>query len=495
MRYPKSSLLSNVRSFSNNNHIKPFNSIAGPKPLPFIGNIWRYFPLIGQYKPDTLVENARYNKQRYGPIVREKITKNLTVLHLFRPDDIEALFRQDGKFPHRRSHRALLKYRQERPAQYRNGGLFPENGENWYRQRMQFQTRMLSKSQVLANSEKLDEVANKALARIEGRFEGDSSHIHIDDFENILYEWALGNSLALFLDIDAYKLDKQVVDELISELHNSLASTEKTEIHSSKWIETPNRCPFYKMLAKSQDCLYKFVSSQVTRENKNPKIIGTSYMHDWIHVDKLDEKDVISFIIDLLMAGMHTTSYTVAFLLKNISNNGAVFSALKQEIADKLPRQGHIKGDQIDTLTLLRNCLKETLRLDPVSIGTGRLVDRDNIVIGSYAIPKGTQIITQNQVISRDAEFYDNPDAFDPDRWIRYRQLPKDKRPSPFAMLPFGFGTRSCLGQRLSELQMKIFVARLIQKYDFRILGQIPVKTTLIHKIDGNIGMYCAHKE
>lgn len=469
-------------------NIKPFELIPGPKPLPFIGNIWRYLPLIGQYKPDTLVENAIYNRKTYGPIVREEITNNLTVLHLFRPEDIEALFRQDGKYPHRRSHRALLKYRHDRPTIYRDGGLFPENGHSWHRQRMQFQTRLLSKSQVSANIGKLDQVALKTIDRIDLRFEENSNSLFISDFETILYDWALGNSLALFLDLDIYQLDRQLVDRTISELHNSLASTDKTEIQTNKWIKSPDKCPFYKILAKSQDFLYDFVSETVARASASPPS-KFSYLDHWIRVDKLDTRDITSFIIDLLMAGMHTTSYATAFLLRNITNNEGIAHTLKDEVDKCMPQTGHITGRQIDHMTLLRNCLKETLRLDPVSIGTGRLVNQENTIIDSYEIPKGTQIITQNQVISRDPSIYDQPDMFDPNRWARYRNLPKDQRPSPFATLPFGFGTRACLGQRLSELQIKIFVARLVQKYKLQIDAPIPTKTTLIHNLNGNIGL------
>lgn len=483
-----STVTTTFRSISTSTGAKPFDSIPGPKSLPLINNVWRYLPIIGQYKPDTLVENARYNREKYGPIVREKITSNLTVLHLFRPSDIESLFRQDGKHPHRRSHRALLKYRRERPNLYRDGGLFPENGENWFRQRMQFQTRMLSKTEVSANTEKLDQVSLKTLDRIDRRLQGVSSSIHIADFQNILYEWALGNSLTLFLDLDIYQLEPKIVKELIEELHNSLDSTDKTEIQTSKWINRPNKCPYYKMLTGSQDYLHDFVARRVSDASQS-SAPETSYLQNWINIDKIDRKDIISFIVDLLMAGMHTTSYTTAFLLKNIAKHDNIFKTLRSEINRHLMQEGHIAGEQIDKLGTLRNCLRETLRLNPVSIGTGRLVDQENIEIASFKIPKGTQIITQNQVISRDPEIYHQPDSFDPDRWTRYRQLPRDQRPSSFATLPFGFGTRSCLGQRLSELQIKVFVARLIQKFNFQMSEHIPTKTTLIHNLNGNIGI------
>lgn len=61
--------------------------------MPLIYNIWRYLPLIRDYK----FENAQYNRARYGPIVREQINAKHTVLHSLDPKDIEALVRLDGK--------------------------------------------------------------------------------------------------------------------------------------------------------------------------------------------------------------------------------------------------------------------------------------------------------------------------------------------------------------------------------------------------------------
>lgn len=89
-------------------------------------NFYRLNCSIGEYKLETLDVNGNLNLRRYGPLVREVIIGDLSVLHVFDPKDMETLFRQEGKYPHRRSHRALLKYRRDRPEQYNSGGLFPE---------------------------------------------------------------------------------------------------------------------------------------------------------------------------------------------------------------------------------------------------------------------------------------------------------------------------------------------------------------------------------
>lgn len=469
-------------STSNATGLLPYSSIPGPRSLPLIGNLWRYAPLIGDYKLDTLFENAQFNQKHYGSIVREDLMPNHSILHLFDPKDVETFVRQDGKYPFRRSHRALLKYRVDLPKTYLDGGLFCENGPNWYRQRNQFQQRLLSMKQVGANIRKLDEVTSATMNRIEHYFNRYGGRI--ENFDSLIYEWALGNSIALFLDLDINKLEKNLVQRLIQELHNSLKAIDGTEIKSNKWEKQPSKCPYFNMLVQSQEVLHGFVSEHVER-SRTKHFPEVSYLSDWLNADKLKQPDVISFIIDALMAGLHTTSYTVAFLLYHLAKNTEIQNSLQREIQDSISADGPITMDQIDNLRLLRNCLKETMRLNPVSIGTGRLTTEE-LVLRDYKIPSNIMVITQNQVMSRNEATFIDADKFKPERWSHYRNCPRDQRPSPFATLPFGFGARSCIGQRLAELQIKILAVRILQRYHITALPEgLPVKTTLIHNIDG----------
>ena len=68
-------------------------------------------------------------------MVKEKVLGGLTIVWLFHPDDIKTLFENEGKYPSRRSHLALEKYRKEKPEIYNNGGLQPTNGYEWARMR------------------------------------------------------------------------------------------------------------------------------------------------------------------------------------------------------------------------------------------------------------------------------------------------------------------------------------------------------------------------
>jgi len=63
--------------------------------------------------------------QQFGKLVRETFLGGRTVVWVFDPNDMETLFLNEMKFPSRRSHLALKKYRENRPHIYNDGGLLP----------------------------------------------------------------------------------------------------------------------------------------------------------------------------------------------------------------------------------------------------------------------------------------------------------------------------------------------------------------------------------
>lgn len=463
----------------------PFSEIPGPKPLPLIGNIWRYLPLVGDYKIDQLYQNAQLNRQRYGPIVREQITRNHSILHLFDPNDIETFFRADGKEPHRRSHRALLKYRRERPELYNDGGLFPENGPNWSRLRKLFQHYLMKKSEVARRASILDEITTDCLSKL-----GDHQN-----FERFLYHWSIKSSLAVFLDYNHDNMPSdQVIQSLIESLHHTLEAIDGTEIKSEKWVKQPAKCPFFKKLAEAEGTMHAFVARRldhlIRSNSMRPEI---SFVRDWLCYDRLDRKDVATFILDCILASLHTTAYTTTFLLNHIAGWEPVKrDKLRLEVMSRMPAVDRkLATDIFDSMPLLKDCLKETLRLKPVSVGTGRLTQSE-MVIRNYLIPKGVMVIAHNQTICLDESVYEQPGAYLPERWAEYRKRARSERPSAFAWLPFGFGPRVCIGQRLITLQIYIFAARLLQQFDFEIVGEIKTSSMLVHTLDGNVRMKTA---
>ena len=106
--------------------LRPWTQIPGPQGLGLLGNVWRYIPIIGGLPSDRLDKVGRLYYEKYGPIVREHIFGRHQIVHLFDPNDMEQLFRHEGRYPERRSHRALGQYRSERQHMYTSKSIFSE---------------------------------------------------------------------------------------------------------------------------------------------------------------------------------------------------------------------------------------------------------------------------------------------------------------------------------------------------------------------------------
>lgn len=92
-----------------------------------------------------------------------------------------------------------------------------------------------------------------------------------------------------------------------------------------------------------------------------------------------------------------------------------------------------------------------------------RAVAQD-VVIGGYRIPSDVIIAMPMHVLMHDEKYFKNPKQFIPERWIKGNDLYKGNS-DPFIYLPFGFGPRSCIGKRLSNMEMEVLLINLVKNF------------------------------
>ncbi|XP_029590314.1 cholesterol 24-hydroxylase [Salmo trutta] len=107
--------------------------------------------------------------------------------------------------------------------------------------------------------------------------------------------------------------------------------------------------------------------------------------------------------------------------------------------------------------------LKETLRLYPTAPGTSRFIPND-IVINGIPIPAGVSCVFSSYVCGRLDKFFEDPLKFDPERFH-----PDAAKPY-YCYYPFALGPRSCLGQTFAQMEAKVVMAKLLQRFDFSLL-------------------------
>lgn len=85
---------------------------------------------------------------------------------------------------------------------------------------------------------------------------------------------------------------------------------------------------------------------------------------------------------------------------------------------------------------------------------------------GGFTIKKGQVILISIYAMGRNDSYFPNANDFIPERWERPHTTGKLKGVSnSFASLPFGFGSRSCIGKKMAEQQMEYFLEQFFKKF------------------------------
>nr|AID54852.1 cytochrome P450 CYP302A1 [Helicoverpa armigera] len=483
------SFASNVASYSDTievhngrGNVKSFEEIPGPKSYPVVGTLYKYMPFIGDYNVEALDKNAWLNYRRYGNLVRE--TPGVNLLHVYDPEDIETVFRQDHRYPARRSHVAMYHYRTNKPHVYNTGGLLSTNGPEWWRLRSTFQKNFTSPQSVKNHIESTDSIVTEFVQWLK-----QINITHNEDFLPYLNRLNLEviATVAFNERFNSFSSEEQDLNSRSSKTIAAAFGSNSGIMKLDKgFMWKLFKTPLYKQLADSQEYLEK-VSTEILLERvhffKHADNNDVSLLGSFLQQPNLDLKDVVGMMVDILMAAIDTTAYTTSFALYHISRNPEVQQKMFDEILQLLPtKDTRMSSEIVSKAVYVRSCIKESLRLNPVSIGVGRLTQKE-FILRDYLIPKGTVIVTQNMVSSRLQQYVKDPFEFKPERWLRgstsYENI------HPFLSLPFGFGPRSCIARRLAEQNICIILVRLIREYNLKwIGGELGVQTLLINKPD-----------
>jgi retinoid hydroxylase len=180
--------------------------------------------------------------------------------------------------------------------------------------------------------------------------------------------------------------------------------------------------------------------------------------------NKFTEMQVVNQAIGLLFAGSDTTSSLMSWLLFELGNRPEWRQRLREECQQVMGNDS-ISMSHLRQLPNLTNAIKEGERLYPPAFAISRMAIAD-IEYGGYLIPAGWFIFIFPMLTHRLPEIYQDPDAFDPDRFAPPRE--EDKK-YPYSLIGFGGGVHSCIGVELAQMEMKIILSTLLQKYDWTV--------------------------
>ncbi|HTX32552.1 MAG TPA: cytochrome P450 [Solirubrobacteraceae bacterium] len=161
--------------------------------------------------------------------------------------------------------------------------------------------------------------------------------------------------------------------------------------------------------------------------------------------ERLTDNEVRDELMTLLLAGHETTAVGLAWIFD-----------LLLHTPDVHRRAAEGDDEYLDAV------VKEALRLRPVIPAVGRVVRGRPFTLGGYEIPVGMEINPSIRIIHRRADLYPEPQRFRPERFLG------PDAPDTYTWIPFGGGTRRCLGASFALTEMRIVLGRVLERCALR---------------------------
>jgi hypothetical protein len=156
--------------------------------------------------------------------------------------------------------------------------------------------------------------------------------------------------------------------------------------------------------------------------------------------------EIADQLLTLLAAGHETTATTLAWAVERLRRHPALLARLVAEV--------DAGGSELRQATIL-----EVQRTRPVIDLTGRTVKADSVRLGEWVIPRGYNLLVGISLVHDDDEVFPDAASFDPDRFV-------GAKPDSYAWIPFGGGTRRCIGAAFANMEMNVVLRTLLRDFE-----------------------------
>ncbi len=224
---------------------------------------------------------------------------------------------------------------------------------------------------------------------------------------------------------------------------------------------------------KNSKILFEFVSNAI-----NERRAGVERPMDLLSLmlsakDKdtgrsFTDLEVRDELLGMLQAGHDTLTSALTFAVYLLSKNGKIQEQCFDELA---VLGGEIPSPRdLEKLPLLQAVFKETLRLYPPAWALARVTNRDCTLWGRD-LKKGTVVNQVQYLTHRHPDYWQDPEEFRPDRFMKEAPLSHK-----YAYYPFAAGPRSCIGAQYATIEGCMLLASLLQNFKVSIDNDQPLK-------------------
>ncbi|KAJ8543742.1 hypothetical protein K7X08_025360 [Anisodus acutangulus] len=185
--------------------------------------------------------------------------------------------------------------------------------------------------------------------------------------------------------------------------------------------------------------------------------------------EKLAEDDMVAVLWEMIFRGTDTTALLTEWVMAELVLHPEVQKKLRQEIDNVTMGKGVTDADAA-RMSYLQAVVKETLRVHPPGplLSWARLSTSDVQLSNGLVVPSQTTAMVNMWAITHDSDVWENPFEFKPERFVVSEGVANvDVRGGDLRLAPFGAGRRVCPGKNLGLVTVMLWVAKLVQNFEF----------------------------
>ncbi|XP_062026621.1 cytochrome P450 71AP13-like [Rosa rugosa] len=232
------------------------------------------------------------------------------------------------------------------------------------------------------------------------------------------------------------------------------------------------------MKSRLQDTFGRFdkLFDQILTEHLNPKREKEEHkdlVDVLLEIQKEETADmpltmdnVKAIILDMFAAGTDTTFITLDWGMTELLMNPKVLKKAQAEVRGVVGEKRVVLEGDLHQLDYLKAVIKEIFRLHPPAPVLVPRESMEDVTIDGYDILAKTRIFVNAWAIGRDPESWENPEKFEPERFMGSTI---DFKGQDFELLPFGAGRRGCPAVTFSTASIELALAQLLHSFDWEL--------------------------
>jgi cytochrome P450 len=313
-----------------------------------------------------------------------------------------------------------------------------------------------------------------------------------DTIHSYLHKWENMGTLTWYAELKKYTFDVACKFIIGTDVASDNHFEELFKDYSNGIFSFPVRLPwtrFSRALGCRKQLLVKIeeiVRQRQQQPNTNEDALGIMMQARDEDGNELSLQELKEQVLLLMFAGHETMTSALTSFCLLLAQHPEVLATARAE-QQQLGFEEPLTLEHLKQMTYLEQVLKEVLRIIPPvpPVGGGFRETIKPCEFNGYSIPQGWNALYQIITTHKDSRVYTQPERFDPQRFAPERAEDKSKL---FSHIPFGGGVRECIGKEFAKLEMKLFAALLVRKYEWELLPEQNLDIVLMplaHPRDG----------